>query len=47
MYLGFQFEKNSEMERIATLIYMPQSFKTSEALLLILGPHMMTSINEK
>ena len=35
------------MERLATLIYMPQFFQTSEALLLILGPHMMISVNGK
>ena len=35
------------MERLATLIYVPQFFQTSEALLLILGPHMMISVDGK
>ena len=35
------------MERLATLIYMPQFFLTSEALLSILGPRMMISVNGK
>ena len=35
------------MERSATLIYMPKFFETSEALLSILGPRMMISVNEK
>ena len=35
------------MERLATLIYMPQFFQTSEVLMLILGPRMMISVNGK
>ena len=35
------------MERSATLIYMPHFFLTSEALLSILGPRMMISVNGK
>ena len=36
-----------EFKRLATLIYMPQFFQTSEALLLILRPHIMISVNGK
>ena len=47
MYIGFRFEDNLQMERLATLIYMPQFFQTSEALMLILGPRIMISVNGK